>query len=121
VSKGDRLNPSSQISKAIKQTKYRKFIIDDSIYNIDTLTVIFMTAAIAKWGNSLAIRIPQAIAEQVQIQAGSAINIDIIDGKIVLTPHRRKKYTLDELLDGMTSDHLHPVISTGVSVGNEVW
>ena len=121
MSKGDRLNPSSQISKAIKQTKYRKFIIDDSIYNIDTLTVIFMTAAIAKWGNSLAIRIPQAIAEQVQIQAGSAINIDIIDGKIVLTPHRRKKYTLDELLDGMTSEHLHPVISTGVSVGNEVW
>ena len=79
-----------------------------------------MTAAIAKWGNSLAVRIPQAIAEQAQIQAGSEINIDIIDGKIVLTPpHRRKKYTLDELLDSMTSEHLHPVISTGVSVGNE--
>jgi antitoxin MazE len=83
--------------------------------------VICMTAAIAKWGNSLAVRIPQAIAEQVQIQAGSEISIDIIDGKIVLTPHRRKKYTLDELLDGMTSDHLHAEISTGVAVGNEVW
>ena len=45
-----------------------------------------MTAAIAKWGNSLAVRIPQAIAEQAQIQAGSEINIDIIDGKIVLPP-----------------------------------
>ena len=106
---------------ALKQTKDHKFITADSIYNIDTLTVIFMTAAIAKWGNSLAVRIPQAIAEQVQIQAGSEINIDIIDGKIVLTPHRRKKYTLDELLDSMTSEHLHPVISTGVSVGNEAW
>ena len=83
--------------------------------------VIFMTAAIAKWGNSLAVRIPQAIAEQAQIQAGSEINIDIIDGKIVLTPHQRKKYTLDELLDGMTSKHLHAEISTGVSVGNEAW
>ena len=80
-----------------------------------------MTAAIAKWGNSLAVRIPQAIAEQVQIQAGSEISIDIVDGKIVLTPHQRKKYTLDELLDGMTSKHLHAEISTGVSVGNEVW
>ena len=80
-----------------------------------------MTAAIAKWGNSLAIRIPQAIAEQVQIQAGSEISIDIIDGKIVLTPHRRKKHTLDELLDGMTSDHLHAEVSTGTSVGNEAW
>jgi len=91
------------------------------LLNIDTLTVIFMTAAIAKWGNSLAVRIPQAIAEQVQIQAGSEINIEIIDGKIVLTPHRRKKYTLDELLDGMTSEHLHAEVATGVSVGNEVW
>jgi antitoxin MazE len=90
-------------------------------YNIDTLMVIFMTAAIAKWGNSLAVRIPQAIAEQVQIQAGSEINIDIVDGKIVLTPHRRKKYTLDQLLNGMNSDHLHAEISTGVSVGNEAW
>ncbi len=80
-----------------------------------------MTAAIAKWGNSLAIRIPQSIAEQVQIQAGSEISIDIIDGKIILTPYRRKKYTLDELLEGMTSDHLHAEISTGISVGNEVW
>ncbi|BBC22370.1 AbrB/MazE/SpoVT family DNA-binding domain-containing protein [Pseudanabaena sp. ABRG5-3] len=80
-----------------------------------------MTAAIAKWGNSLAVRIPQAIAEQVQIQAGSEISIDIIDGKIVLTPHRRKKYTLDELLDGMASEHLHAEVSTGVSVGNEAW
>ncbi len=80
-----------------------------------------MTAAIAKWGNSLAVRIPQAIAEQVQIQAGSEISMDIIDGKIVLTPHRRKKYTLDELLDGMDSNHLHAEISTGVAVGNEAW
>lgn len=80
-----------------------------------------MTAAIAKWGNSLAVRIPQAIAEQMQIKAGSEISMDIIDGKIVLTPHRRKKYTLDELLDGMTSANLHAEISTGVSIGNEVW
>ncbi|WP_055076956.1 AbrB/MazE/SpoVT family DNA-binding domain-containing protein [Pseudanabaena sp. 'Roaring Creek'] len=80
-----------------------------------------MTVTIAKWGNSLAVRIPQAMAEQLQIQAGSEINIEIIDGKIILTPHRRKKYTLDELLDNMTAEHLHPEISTGVSVGNEAW
>lgn len=80
-----------------------------------------MTAAIAKWGNSLAVRIPQAIAEQVQVQSGSEISIDVVDGKIVLTPHRRKKYTLDELLDGMTSKHLHVEVSTGGSVGNELW
>jgi antitoxin MazE len=80
-----------------------------------------MTVAIAKWGNSLAVRIPQAIAEQVQIQAGSAISMEIVDGKIVLTPQKRKKYTLDELLEGMTSENLHPEVSTSAAVGNEVW
>lgn len=80
-----------------------------------------MPATIAKWGNSLAVRIPQAIAEQVKIQAGSEIEIHVIDGQIVLSPYRRKKYNLDELLDGMTSEHLQPEISTGISVGNEAW
>ncbi len=80
-----------------------------------------MTSAIAKWGNSLAVRIPQAIAEKAQIQAGSTISIEIVDGKIILTPHQRKKYTLEELLDGMTTENLHPEISTGADIGNERW
>jgi len=80
-----------------------------------------MTAAIAKWGNSLAVRIPQSIAEQAQIQAGSSINIEIVDGKIILTPQKRKKYTLDELLEGMTSENLHPEILTAAPIGNEIW
>jgi len=80
-----------------------------------------MTTAIAKWGNSLAVRIPQSIAEQVQIHAGSSISIEILDGKIVLTPHKCKKYTLEELLEGMTSENLHPEILTGAVVGNEGW
>jgi antitoxin component of MazEF toxin-antitoxin module len=33
-----------------------------------------MTAAIAKWGNSLSVCIPQTIAEQLQIRVGSEIN-----------------------------------------------
>jgi len=85
------------------------------------IEVASMTSAIAKWGNSLAVRIPQAIAEQAQIQVGSYISIEIVDNKIILTPHRRKKYTLEELLEGMTSENLHSEISTGASVGNERW
>jgi antitoxin MazE len=78
-----------------------------------------MTSAIAKWGNSLAVRIPQAIVEQAQIQVGSTVSIEIVGGKIILTPHRCKKYTLEELLNGMTDENLHLEISTGAVVGNE--
>jgi antitoxin component of MazEF toxin-antitoxin module len=39
----------------------------------------------------------------------------------VSMPLQRKKYTLEELLDGMTPEHFHPEIPTGSPVGNELF
>ncbi len=80
-----------------------------------------MTTIVAKWGNSLAIRIPKSIAEQVQLTEGVAINLTLEGNSIVITPQKRKKYTLDELLEGMTPDKFHPEFETGNAVGNEHW
>jgi antitoxin MazE len=80
-----------------------------------------MTTVVAKWGNSLAIRIPKSIAEQVQLTEGVAINLTLEGNSIVITPQKRKKYTLDELLEGMTPDKFHPEFETGNAVGNEDW
>jgi antitoxin MazE len=44
-----------------------------------------------------------------------------LDGSSSVKPLRRKKYTLEELLDGMTPEHFHPEISTGIPVGNELF
>jgi antitoxin MazE len=40
---------------------------------------------------------------------------------IIITPQKRKKYTLDELLSGMTPEKFHPEFETGNVVGNEDW
>ncbi|MEC4882609.1 MAG: AbrB/MazE/SpoVT family DNA-binding domain-containing protein [Scytonema sp. PMC 1070.18] len=80
-----------------------------------------MTTSITKWGNSLAVRIPRALAEQVQIQEGTEVTFSISDNSIVITPKKRKKYTLDELLEGMTPEKFHFEIDTGVAMGNEIW
>ncbi|HEY9800796.1 MAG TPA: AbrB/MazE/SpoVT family DNA-binding domain-containing protein [Leptolyngbyaceae cyanobacterium] len=80
-----------------------------------------MTAVIAKWGNSLAVRIPRSIAEQAHVSEGTDINFSVEGNSIVITPKRRKKYTLDELLEGMTPDNFHPEFATGDAVGNEAW
>jgi antitoxin MazE len=80
-----------------------------------------MTAVVAKWGNSLAIRIPRAVAEQVHITEGTDINFTVSGNSIVITPLKRKKYTLDELLEGMTADNFHSEFETGNAVGNEDW
>ncbi|MHC5728321.1 MAG: AbrB/MazE/SpoVT family DNA-binding domain-containing protein [Nostoc sp.] len=80
-----------------------------------------MTAVVTKWGNSLAIRIPRAVAEQVHVTEGTDITFSVSGDSIVITPRKRKKYTLDELLEGMTPDNFHSEFETGNAVGNEDW
>ncbi|MBD2774508.1 AbrB/MazE/SpoVT family DNA-binding domain-containing protein [Iningainema tapete] len=80
-----------------------------------------MITVVTKWGNSLAIRIPKALAEQVQVQEGTEVTLSISGDSIVITLKKRKKYRLDELLQSMTPDKFHSEIDTGIAVGNEIW
>jgi antitoxin MazE len=44
---------------------------------------------VAKWGNSLAVRIPKAIAKKAQLAEGDRVSLDLADdGSIVLRPMR---------------------------------
>ncbi len=85
------------------------------------LQAVFMITVVTKWGNSLAIRIPKALAEQVQVQEGTEVTLSISGDSIVITLKKRKKYRLDELLQSMTPDKFHSEIDTGIAVGNEIW
>jgi antitoxin MazE len=48
-----------------------------------------MTTVVAKWGNSLAIRIPRSVAEQAQVTEGIAINFSVEGNRIVITPQKK--------------------------------
>jgi antitoxin MazE len=76
---------------------------------------------VAKWGNSLAIRIPQNLAKEIHLAEGSEIDLGIVDGSLVVTPRTRKRYSLDELVNAITPDNLHSEIDSGAAVGNEFW
>ncbi|QSJ17006.1 AbrB/MazE/SpoVT family DNA-binding domain-containing protein [Nostoc sp. UHCC 0702] len=80
-----------------------------------------MTAVVAKWGNSLAIRIPKSVAEQAHVTEGIGIDFSVEGNSIIITPQKRRKYTLDELLEGMTPENFHSEFQTGNAVGNEDW
>ena len=73
---------------------------------------------VTQWGNSLAVRIPAAIAREWGVRAGAPIEIMQRDGEIVL---RKKTYTLAQALAQITEDNLHPEIDTGPPLGNELW
>lgn len=66
-----------------------------------------MQMTIKKWGNSLATRIPKAIVDAVGLELDQEVNIESVDGKIIITPCERNiKYSLDELLDQCGSEKM---------------
>ena len=76
--------------------------------------------AIQKWGNSLAVRIPANLANQVALQEGSLVDVIAEHGTIVLVPQTKKKYSLDELLKDCKPAQLHGETDWGADVGREV-
>jgi antitoxin MazE len=80
-----------------------------------------MVGNVAKWGNSLAVRIPQHLAREIGLSDGAEVEIVTIDGNLTIKPRRQKQYTLDELVAGITPTNRHAEIDTGRSVGEEAW
>lgn len=80
-----------------------------------------MVGTIAKWGNSLAVRIPQHLAKETNLTEGSQVQLVLIDGKLTIEPITRRRYSLEELIEAITPENLHTEIDSGVAVGNEVW
>jgi len=75
---------------------------------------------VSKWGNSLALRLPQALAEQIDIQDGSEIKMHVSGDSIVIS-RARPTYRLDDLLDRYKPEHRHDEVDWGKPVGSEVW
>jgi antitoxin MazE len=58
-----------------------------------------MHMTIKKWGNSLATRIPKAVVEAIDLHLDQQVDIEAVNGKIIITPiEKTKEYKLEELL-----------------------
>jgi antitoxin MazE len=79
-----------------------------------------MKTKVQKWGNSLAIRIPKAVSKETSITDGTAVDISVNEGGIVVS-HAKKGFLLKELLEKVTDENIHREISSGSPVGGEVW
>jgi antitoxin MazE len=78
-------------------------------------------AQIAKWGNSLAIRIPKAVVRSAQLAEGDRLSMNLAnDGSIVLRSTKRR-YSLDELVARITPRNRHSETPWGKAVGREIW
>lgn len=81
-----------------------------------------MLTTVSKWGNSRALRIPKAIAEEAGLDFGCAVDIQCVDGEIrIKRARKRKRYDLDEMLASVPDDFEPEEWDIGPPVGNEVW
>jgi antitoxin MazE len=76
---------------------------------------------VQQWGNSLAVRIPAAIARQVQFVVGQPVEISVDDFGVVVHKKGRPKLSLEQRLAAFDPEkHGGEVITSG-RVGAEIF
>jgi antitoxin MazE len=61
----------------------------DCILNVSTNGLeVNKMATVQKWGNSLAVRIPQSLAGLIDVTEGTAVELSVRDGELILRPSK---------------------------------
>ena len=77
-------------------------------------------ARIMRWGNSLAIRIPAALAKRAKLDLGTCVEL-LATAEGFKVKKQPCQPTLEELLSRVTDENRHELVDWGRPVGNEVW
>lgn len=78
-----------------------------------------MKTTAQRWGNSLAIRVPKRVAEEAGLREKDAVEIEVREGALVVRPHLRRVYRLEDLLRRITPRTVHDEFDFGGPVGRE--
>lgn len=77
-------------------------------------------AALQRWGNSLAVRIPARLAETLAMREGTQVDLECKAGVIVMRPKSRPRHRLSQLLRTCKPAKVHRESDFGPDVGAEV-
>ena len=87
------------------------------IFIVDTMPA---STQIARWGNSLGVRLPKAVAAEAQLAEGDTVEVSVKGGAIVVRP-ARPTYSLDQLVAKITPRNRHREADWGAPAGHEQW
>ncbi len=77
-----------------------------------------MQVQVARWGNSLGVRIPKDIAGKLGLNEGARVEMAAEDDRIVITV-ARPRYALADPLVGMTPEAMQDAFDRGGERGRE--
>jgi len=79
-----------------------------------------MKTKVQRWGNSLAVRIPKAIAAEAGVAEQDNLDMQVV-GDVIQIRRCRPEPSLEELLAGVTADNQHGEADFGTPQGREAW
>lgn len=80
-----------------------------------------METRVQRWGNSLAVRIPKPLADEVGLKDNSPVRLSLHDRQLVVIPVLKPAFSLEALLTQVTEINRHGEVPTGPAVGGEAW
>ena len=80
-----------------------------------------MSITLHRWGNSVGLRVPKPMLEQLGLGEGSQVDIKLESGRLIMEPVRHPRMTMAELLEGFTPDDQPGEVDCGRPAGREVW
>jgi antitoxin MazE len=80
-----------------------------------------MRTHLVKWGNSVAVRLPKAMLEAAQLRAGDTVELEAPETGGILVRAQKRWPSIEERIESITPETLHPETDTRPAVGNEFW
>jgi len=75
-----------------------------------------INSTIKKWGNSLAVRIPRAYADELGFDENANVSLEISDDRLII----RREDTLDDMLAQINDENKHTLADFGEPRGREM-
>lgn len=75
---------------------------------------------ISKWGNSLAVQLPQSIAREARLDAGDSVDVSVDNGAIVIRPSQPRSM-LEELVGRINARKRQDESDWGGPLGHKGW
>ncbi len=79
-----------------------------------------MTVTLRKWGNSIGVRLPKPMLEQVGLGEGSDVVVSVAGDHLVIRADRQRRVTLAELLADCKPETRPDPIDWGPDAGREI-
>ena len=81
-----------------------------------------ISTSVKKWGNSLAIRIPQSVAEDLGLELDSNVVLSTKNSVATFKLEiAEQKLSLEKLVSSITPEGFHQEVDWGEPAGKEAW